>query len=85
MRTDTAIVLQLIRDVMSKGKAAGLNTIRAWATASSQPYALQPSNNTYSEAMFKGLDYALDLARQHDLKVSCAGVRGLASNVLRLS
>ena len=74
-------MLQLIRDVMSKGKAAGLNVIRAWATASSQPYALQPSNGTYSEAMFRGLDYALELARQQDLKVSCAAVRGLYADV----
>lgn len=54
---------------MSKGQAAGLNMIRAWATASSQPYALQPSPGNFSEAMFRGLDYALDLARQYNLKV----------------
>ena len=62
--------MQLIRDVMSKGQAMGLNVVRAWATASSQPYALQPSPGNFSEVMFRGLDYALDQARQYNLKVS---------------
>lgn len=55
---------------MSKGQAMGLNVVRAWATASSQPYALQPSPGNFSEGMFRGLDYALDQARQYNLKVS---------------
>ena len=65
------MVLQLIRDVMSKGQAAGLNTIRAWATSASPNYALQTSPGNFSEAIFRGLDYALDQARQLNLKVSC--------------
>ena len=62
-------VLQLIRDVMTKGKEAGLNVVRAWATSASSNYALQTSPGNFSEAMFRGLDYALDQARQLDLKV----------------
>lgn len=63
-------VMQLIRDVMTKGKEAGLNVIRAWATSASPHYALQTSPGNFSEAIFRGLDYALDQARQLDLKVS---------------
>ncbi|DBA99225.1 hypothetical protein WJX82_007713 [Trebouxia sp. C0006] len=59
----------LIRDVMSKGEAAGLNVIRAWATSASPYYALQTSPGNFSEPIFKGLDYALDQARQQNLKV----------------
>ncbi len=62
--------MQLIRDVMSKGEAAGLNVIRAWATSASPYYALQTSPGNFSEPIFKGLDYALDQARQQNLKVS---------------
>ena len=62
-------VVQLIRDVMSKGQAAGLNVIRAWATSASSHYALQTSPGNFSEAIFRGLDYALDQARQQNLKV----------------
>ena len=54
---------------MSKGKAAGLNVVRAWATSASLHYALQTSPGNFSEAVFRGLDYALDQARQLDLKV----------------
>ena len=63
--------MQLIRDVMSKGKEAGLNVVRAWATSASSNYALQTSPGIFSQAMFRGLDYALDQARQLDLKVGC--------------
>ena len=62
-------VVQLIRDVMTKGKEAGLNVVRAWATSASSNYALQTSPGNFSEVMFRGLDYALDQARQLDLKV----------------
>ena len=56
---------------MTKGKEAGLNVVRAWATSASSNYALQTSPGNFSEAMFRGLDYALDQARQLDLKVGC--------------
>ena len=62
--------MQLIRDVMSKGEAAGLNVIRAWATSASPYYVLQTSPGNFSEPIFRGLDYALDQARQQNLKVS---------------
>lgn len=64
-------VMQLIRNIMTKAKEAGLNVVRAWATSASSNYALQTSPGNFSEAMFRGLDYALDQARQLDLKVSC--------------
>ena len=62
-------VMQLIRNVMTKAREAGLNVVRAWATSASSNYALQTSPGNFSEAMFRGLDYALDQARQLDLKV----------------
>ena len=62
-------VMQLTRDVMTKGKEANFNVIRAWATSASPHYALQTSPGNFSEAIFRGLDYALDQARQLDLKV----------------
>lgn len=61
--------MQLIRDVMTKAKEAGLNVVRAWATSASPNYALQRSPGNFSAAMFRGLDYALDQARQLNLKV----------------
>ena len=71
--------LQLIRDVMSKGQAAGLNVIRAWATSASPNYALQTSPGNFSEAIFRGLDYALDQARQQNLKVKYHPCLGLCA------
>lgn len=54
---------------MTKGKEAGLNVVRAWASSASSNYALQTTPGNFSEGMFRGLDYALDQARQLDLKV----------------
>ena len=56
---------------MTKGTEAGLNVVRAWATSASSKYALQTSPGNFSEVMFRGLDYALDQARQLNLKVRC--------------
>ena len=61
---------QLVRAFMDEAAAAGLNLVRAWAHASSPEYALQPSPGRFSEPVFRGLDYALDQARQRGLKVS---------------
>lgn len=69
LSTSSGFGLQLIRDVMTKGKAAGFNLIRAWATSASPYYALQTSPGNFSEPIFRGLDYALDQARQQSLKV----------------
>lgn len=60
---------QLVRAIMDEAAAAGLNLVRAWAHASSPEYALQPSPGRFSEPVFRGLDYALDQARQRGLKV----------------
>ena len=73
--------MQLIRDVMSKGQAAGLNVIRAWATSASPYYALQTSPGNFSEPIFRGLDYALDQARQQNLK-ACFLITILAVGLL---
>ena len=63
---------QLVRTIMDEAAAAGLNLVRAWAHASSPEYALQPSPGRFSEPVFRGLDYALDQARQRGLKVSAS-------------
>ena len=61
---------QLVRAIMDEAAGAGLNLVRAWAHASSPEYALQPAPGVFLEPVFRGLDYALDQARQRGLKVS---------------
>ena len=51
-----------------------LNLVRFFAFAVSPEYALQPSPGQYSEAIFRGLDYALEQLRSRGLKV-CAALR----------
>lgn len=43
-----------------------MNVVRAWAHPVSAQYALQPGPGEYSEAALRGLDYALDAARQRE-------------------
>jgi mannan endo-1,4-beta-mannosidase len=62
---------QLIRMQMNAGVAAGLTVLRAWSHGVTANYALQTSPGVYNEAMFRGLDYALDQAAQHNLKARC--------------
>ena len=69
-QTRTASCAQLVRAIMDEAAGANLNLVRAWAHASSPEYALQPSPGRFSEPVFRGLDYALDQARQRGLKVS---------------
>lgn len=55
---------------MDAAVAAGFTVMRAWTHGVTPNYALQTSPGVYNEAMFRGLDYALDEARQHGIKVS---------------
>ncbi len=66
---------QLIRDIMDLAVADGLTVLRTFAFATDAPYALQTSPGVYNEAVFRGLDYALDQARQRGLKARQSIVR----------
>ena len=55
---------------MDKAVGTGLNVVRAWAHSVSPEYALQTAPGVYSEAIFRGLDYALEQARRRGLKAS---------------
>ena len=46
--------------------------MRSWTDGVSPEYALQTSPGEYSEAMFRGLDYVLDQARQQGIRVRLA-------------
>lgn len=59
---------QLVRAIMDEAAAAGLTLVRAWAHGSSPEYALQPQPGRFAEPVFRGLDYALDQARQRGIK-----------------
>ncbi len=63
--------LQLIRDLMDDAVANGLNLMRFFALPVDQQYSIQPVPGQFNEAVFRGLDYALDQARQHGIKVRC--------------
>ena len=64
--------LQLIRELFDMAVASNLNLVRFFAFAVSPEYALQPSPGQYNEAIFRGLDYALDQLRSRGLKVLLA-------------
>jgi len=66
------LLMQLIRSLWDTAVANNLNIVRFFAFAVSPEYALQPSPGQYSEAIFKGLDYALDQLRSRGLKVCTA-------------
>ncbi len=61
--------MQLLRSLFDLAVANGLNVIRFFAFAVSPEYALQPNPGQYNEAIFRGLDYALDQLRSRGLKV----------------
>ena len=66
---------------MDEAVQANLTVMRAWAIGVTSPYYIQPSPGVFNEAIFKGLDYALDQARQHNIKVS-QSPDGLATRAL---
>ena len=63
------LALQLIRTLMDEAAQANLTVMRAWAVGVTSNYAIQTSPGVFNEAMFRGIDYALDQARQHNIKV----------------
>ena len=65
-------MVQLIRTLWDTAVDNNLNLVRFFAFAVSPEYALQPSPGQYSEAIFKGLDYALEQLRMRGLKVRTA-------------
>jgi hypothetical protein len=55
---------------MDAAVAAGFTVMRAWSHGVTPNYALQTAPGVYNEAMFRGLDYALDEAQQRNIKVA---------------
>lgn len=66
------LVVQLIRTLWDTAVENNLNLVRFFAFGVSPEYALQPSPGQYSEAIFRGLDYALEQLRTRGLKVCAA-------------
>ena len=64
--------MQLIRTLWDTAVENNLNLVRFFAFGVSPEYALQPSPGQYSEAIFRGLDYALEQLRTRGLKVCAA-------------
>ncbi|GAB4816952.1 hypothetical protein N2152v2_003998 [Parachlorella kessleri] len=60
---------QLIRSLMDKAVQHGLTVMRAWAHPVTAQYAMETAPGQYNEAVFRGLDYALDEARKRGLRV----------------
>lgn len=55
---------------MDEAIEANLTVMRAWAVGVTSTYAVQTSPGVFSEPMLRGIDYALDQARQHNLRAS---------------
>lgn len=67
------IHLQLVRAYLDTAVANNLNVMRIWAqTVGFNRAPFQTSPGVYNENIFRGLDYALDQARQRNIKVGCA-------------
>ena len=66
--------MQLVRAYLDTAVANNLNVMRIWAqTVGFNRAPFQTSPGVYNENIFRGLDYALDQARQRDIKVgNCA-------------
>jgi hypothetical protein len=63
---------QLLTETFREAVNSNLNVMRAFAHGVSPQYAIQTSPGVYNEAMFRGLDFVLDAARQHGIKVGSA-------------
>lgn len=63
---------ELVRSLFEQGAKVGFNVMRTWAFAVDAQYALETSPGVYNEAVFKGMDYMLELARQNNIKVILA-------------
>ena len=67
------IHMQLVRAYLDTAVANNLNVMRIWAqTVGFNRAPFQTSPGVYNENIFRGLDYALDQARQRNIKVGCA-------------
>lgn len=55
---------------MDDAVSVGLNMIRFFALPVDTQYTLQPQPGQFNEAVFRGLDYALEQARVRGIKVS---------------
>uniref|UniRef100_A0A1D2A9E3 mannan endo-1,4-beta-mannosidase n=1 Tax=Auxenochlorella protothecoides TaxID=3075 RepID=A0A1D2A9E3_AUXPR len=62
----------LVRELLDRAQANGLNTMRTWAFTVDERFALQTAPGEYNEAVFRGLDYLLDEARQRGIKLILA-------------
>eukprot|EP00210_Caulerpa_lentillifera_P001222 g1178.t1 len=60
---------KMLRDMLDAGKAAGFNTMRAWAHTVSEEFALQTRPGEYNEGIFRGFDYVLDEARKRGIRM----------------
>lgn len=60
---------QLLRSQLEKAQRNGFNLIRTWANPVSLEYTLMDTPGSYNEMIFRGLDYFLDEARKHNVRV----------------
>lgn len=67
-----------MRDIMDMAVAEGLTLLRTFAFATNPLYPMQTSPGVYNEAIFRGLDYVLDQARQRGIKA--CGVQAVYSS-----
>lgn len=73
--------MQLIRTLWDTAVNNNLNLVRFFAFAVSPEYALQPAPGQYTEAIFRGLDYALEQLRSRGLKVRAAARIALSGHM----
>ncbi|KAL3130967.1 hypothetical protein ABBQ38_000290 [Trebouxia sp. C0009 RCD-2024] len=63
---------QLVRGYLDTAVTNNLNVMRIWAqTVGFNRAPFQTSPGVYNENIFRGLDYALDQARQRNIKAGC--------------
>jgi mannan endo-1,4-beta-mannosidase len=63
---------ELVRNVMTTIKDAGLNTVRLWAHSVNPEYELMRGPGEFNENIFRGLDLVMEEARRAGLKVNLA-------------
>ena len=65
--------MQLVRAYLDTAVANNLNVMRIWAqTVGFNRAPFQTSPGVYNQNIFRGLDYALDQARQRNIKAGYA-------------
>ena len=58
-----------LRGLLEAAQGVNFTVIRVWAHGVLPQYSLMRGPGNYSEAVFAGLDYMLDEARKHNLRV----------------